>query len=132
MVVADGQGLPLGSASASPAEVQLVEQTLQAVAVPCQGPGHPRQKPEQVIGDKACASDPWRARLARRGIELIAPHRKNRTKPPTQDGRALRRYRRRWKIERLFAWLGHFHRLVVCYERLLVTYQAFFHVACAL
>jgi hypothetical protein len=29
----------------------------------------------------------------------------NRRRPPTQDGRPLRRRRRRWKIERLFAWL---------------------------
>ena len=134
MVVADGQGLPLGSAlaAASPAEVTLVEQTLQAIAVPRQGPGHPRQKPDRLIGDKAFDSDPLRARLAQRGIELIAPHRVNRTKPPTQDGRALRRYQRRWMIERLFAWLGQFRRLVVRYEYFLDTYRAFFHVACAL
>ena len=44
--------------------------------------------------------------LAAQEIELIAPHRKNRVRPATQDGRALRRYRRRWKIERLFAWMN--------------------------
>ena len=48
---------------------------------------------------------------------MICPHRKNRSKAPTQDGRALRRYRRRWKVERTFAWLGNFRRLVVRYER---------------
>ena len=36
--------------------------------------------------------------------------------PPTQDGRKLRRYRRRWKIERLFAYLQNFRRLVIHYE----------------
>jgi transposase len=71
-----------------------------------------------------------RNELARRGIELIAPHRKNRRKPPTQDGRALRRYRRRWIVERPFAWLGNFRRLVVRYDRSLTIYQAFFHIAC--
>jgi hypothetical protein len=35
---------------------------------------------------------------------------------PTQDGRALRRYRRRWRAERLFAWLHHFRRLVIRWE----------------
>ena len=49
---------------------------------------------------------------------MIAPHRRNRRKPKAQDGRKLRRYKRRWykrrwKIERLFAWLGNFRRLVV-------------------
>lgn len=134
MVVADGSGLPLGSAlaSASPAEVRLAEQTLQAIAVPRQGPGRPRQKPERVIADRGYDSDPLRRRLAARGIELIVPHRSNRVRPPTQDGRPLRRYQRRWKIERLFAWLGNYRRLIVRHERLLVTYRAFFHVACAL
>ena len=46
--------------------------------------------------------------------EVIAPNRRNRRK--TQDGRALRRYCRRWKMERLFAWLQNFRRLVVRYE----------------
>jgi transposase len=64
------------------------------------------------------------------GIELICPHRGNRTKPPTQDGRPLRRYRKRWKIERTFAWLGNFRRLVVRYDRSLLMYNALFHVAC--
>src|SRR3989338_4187209 len=134
MVVADGAGLPLGStlAAASPGEVTLVDQTLAAIAVPRAGPGHPRQKPDRLIGDKAYDSDPLRTRLAQRGIELISPHRTNRVKPPTQDGRALRRYRRRWKIERLFAWLGHYRRLVIRYEYLPVMYGAFFHVACAM
>jgi hypothetical protein len=36
-------------------------------------------------------------------IELIAPNRENRSK--TQDRRKLRRYKRRWRVERLFAWL---------------------------
>ena len=45
---------------------------------------------------------------------MIAPHRRGRRK--TQDGRRLRRYRRRWKVERLFAWLFNFRRFVVRYE----------------
>jgi transposase len=71
-------------------------------------------------------------RLKARGIELVCPHRKSRPKPPTQDGRALRRYRKRWKVERAFAWLGNFRRLVVRYERHLLMYQAFFRIACLL
>ena len=33
-------------------------------------------------------------------------------KPKTQDGRPLRRYKRRWKVERLFAWLQNYRRLI--------------------
>jgi len=83
-----------------------------------------------VIADRAYDSDPLRERLAARGIELVAPHRWNRSKPRTQDGRALRRYRRRWKVERTFAWLGNFRRLVVRYDRSITIYEAFFHIAC--
>jgi len=83
-----------------------------------------------VIADKAYDSDPLRARLARRHIELIVPHRRGRRKPPTQDGRSLRRYRRRWIIERTFAWLGNYRRLTVRWDRSLTIYNAFFHIAC--
>lgn len=134
MVVVDGQGVPLGSHldQASPAEVTLVKKTIQQIKVPRGGRGRPKSRPQRLIADRAYDSDPLRAWLARRGIELICPHRYNRTKPPTQDGRKLRRYRRRWKVERTFAWLGNFRRLVVRYERHVLMYRAFFHVACAL
>jgi len=74
--------------SASPHEVRLVEQTLDKRWV--------QEKPERLIGDRAYDSDPLDARLAAQGVRLIAPHKSNRKKPKTQDGRALRRYRRRW------------------------------------
>lgn len=132
MVVVDGQGIPLGEQlySASPNEVRLAEETLASIRVSRRhGGGRPRQKVRRVIADRAYDSDPLRAQLATRGIELIAPHRWNRSKPRTQDGRALRRYRRRWKIERTFAWLGNYRRLVR-YDRSITIYDAFFHIAC--
>jgi transposase len=64
----------------------------------------------------------YASRLAARGIELVEPHRWNRTEPRTQDGRALYRYRRRWKVERTFARLGNFRRLVVRYDRSITIY----------
>jgi len=132
MVVADGKGIPLGSqlTSASPAEVTLAESTLAKIAVPRAGRGRPKSRPLRIIADRAYDSDPLRWRLLNRGIALICPHRKNRRKLSLQDGRSLRRYRKRWKIERTFAWIGNFRRLVVRYERLFGLYQAFFHIAC--
>jgi len=109
-------------ASASPHEVTLVQETIEA----CFAPG----KPERLIGDRAYDSDPLNADLREAGIEMIAPHRKNRKKPKTQDGRKLRRYKRRWKVERLFAWLGNFRRLVVRYERRAENYLGFVRLAC--
>jgi transposase len=133
MVVVDGEGVPLGNYlhSASPAEVQPEETTLAAIRVArSHHAGRPRQKPMRVIADKAYDSDPLRERLQRRGIELICPHKKNRVRPATQDGRALGRYRRRWIVERTNAWLGNFRRLVVRYDRSLTICGAFFHIAC--
>ena len=134
MVVVDGQGLPVGNLldAAFPADVPLVEPTLPTIAVPRLGPGRPRKKPKRVIDDKACDADPLRQRLAKRGIELICPHRRHRVPPPLQDGRKLRRDKRRWKVERTCAWFGNFRRLVVRWERHLTMYQAFFHMACLL
>ena len=85
--------------------------------------------PERLIGDKAYDSDKLDAKLEEDwGIEMIAPNRKKRSK--TQDGRFLRRYRRRWKIERLFAWLQNFRRLVVRYEFHAENFLAMVQIAC--
>jgi transposase len=88
--------------------------------------------PEKLIGDKAYDSDKLDAELLKKHrVEMTAPHRRNRTKPKTQDGRKLRRYKRRWKVERLFAWLQNFRRLVVRYERHADNFLAFLLLACS-
>jgi transposase len=123
MAVADRAGLPVAVSitSASPHEVTLVEATLAARLT--------RGRPQRLIGDAAYDSDPLDARLARQHIILIAPHRRGRL-VPTQDGRAMRRYRRRWKIERLFAWLQQCRRLVTRYERRAANFFGFVQLAC--
>jgi transposase len=103
-------------------EVRLVHETLAS--------RHVRGKPEKLIGDKAYDSDPLDAELAAQGVELIAPHKRNRKKAKTQDGRKLRRYKRRWKIERLFAHLGNFRRLIVRYEYHPQNFLGFFQLGC--
>ena len=125
MAIADRQGLPVAVhvESATPHEVTLVHATLAERFV--------RQLPERLIGDNAYESDRLDAELARRGVELIAPHRKTR-RHRTQDGRPLRRYRRRWKVERLFAWLQNFRRLVVRYERFPENFLGMLRLACCL
>ena len=122
MVLADGEGVPLGVRleSASPSEVTLAEATLAEV----RPKGRPRQKPERVIADRGYDSDPLRERLKKRGIELIAPYRKNNQERRYEDGRKLRRYKRRWIVERTNAWFGQFRRLLVRHEHLLSTYYS--------
>jgi transposase len=124
MAVADGTGLPVAvyATSATPHEVTLVVDTVSQVLV--------SEPPQRLIGDRAYDSDPLDHTLQAQGIELIAPHKSNRQKPPTQDGRVLRRYKRRWKIERLFAWLQNFRRLVVRQERYLENFLGFVHLGC--
>jgi transposase len=131
MVLVDGQGLPLGVRleSASPSEVTLAEATLAEVRVP-RAKGRPRQKPTRIIAYRGYDSDPLRERLSRRGIELIAPYRKNNKARRYEDGRKLRRYVRRWIVERTNSWLGQFRRLLVRHEHMLTTYRAFFYLAC--
>lgn len=126
MLLIDGWGVPLGLhlARANPAEVKLAEATLASVGVPRSGPGRPRQKPERVIADRAYDSDALRRRLAARGIELVCPHRRGRRRPPRQDGRRLRRYRRRWRVERTFAWLTAWRRIGTRFDRDASMYHA--------
>lgn len=111
MAIADASGFPVAACveSASPHEVTLVEKTIDSSFTP--------YAPDKLIGDKAYDSDPLDEKLMKeRCIEMISPHRKGRTKKKTQDGRKLRPYRRRWRVERLFAWLQNFRRIVVRYE----------------
>ena len=65
-----------------------------------------------------------------RGIEMVAPHRKNRPKQATQDGRRGRRYKRRFKVERFFSWLEDFRRLVVRWEYYAENYLGSVLLAC--
>jgi transposase len=126
MAVADSAGIPVAihTAPANPHEITLVEATITERFV--------EACPDRLIGDRAYDSDQMDAQLALQGIELIAPHRCNRSKRQTQDGRVLRRYRRRWKIERLFAWLQNFRRLVVRYEYHVENFLGFVQLGCML
>ena len=123
MVIADASGLPvaLHTDSANPHEVKLVQATLNEIVTV----GRPRR----IIGDCAYDSDPLDEALVGQGVELVAPHRKNRKKSPTQDGRVLRRYKRRWKIERLFAWLSKFRKVITRWERCAERYTGLVYLA---
>jgi transposase len=125
MAIADKSGLPIAIdvGSASPHEITLVEPTIDQIWT--------KDYPQRLIGDKAYDSDPLDDRLKKeRHIDLIAPHKNNRKQNQTQDGRILRRYCRRYKIERLFAWLQNFRRLVVRYEYHIQNYFAMVLLGC--
>ena len=113
--------------------MKLLEPTLDTLEVQPSDAEETAPQPGRLVCDKAYDNDGLRERLLfERDIDLICPHRCNRKRTKLQDGRKLNRYKRRWKVERTFAWLSNFRRLVVRYDRTLKMYQAFFHVACLL
>jgi transposase len=125
MAIADRFGLPIaaGIASASPHEVTLVDETIDN--------GFLDHAPDRLIGDRAYDSDGLDERLRKeRGIEMISPHRTNRKRATTQDGRPLRRYKHRWKVERLFAWLQNYRRLITRHERHAENFLGFVRLGC--
>jgi len=111
MAIADTHGFPVAlcTESAESHEIKLVTETIEQKFT--------EGSFDMLIGDKAYDSDPLDAYLMEHyNIKLIAPHKANRKKARTQDGRTLRRYRSRWKIEHLFSWFNHFRRIVIRWE----------------
>lgn len=85
-----------------------------------------------VVADRGFDSDALRDDLAAVGYRLLAPHRKGRKRPGRNDGRRMRRYRRRYVVERTFGWLHSYRRLLVRHEYYAFIYDGFLHLACAL
>ncbi len=123
MAVADRHGLPIavGIASGERHETKLVVDMLRARFI--------KQLPKRLIGDRAYDSDALDAELRKMGVEMIAPHKTNRVNV-TQDARPLRRYKRRWHIERLFAWLQCSRRLITRFETKAKNFLAFIKLRC--
>ena len=127
-MVVDANGIPLGIAT----DAASVPETILGPAALADIPPETEVPPATpVIADRAYDSDPLRERLQEEGYTLIAPHRSNRTKKSTNDGRRLRRYKRRWIVERTFAWLHSYRRVVTRYERHVTLWDGFVHLAAA-
>jgi transposase len=125
LAIVDRHGLPLSVSThaANHHEVTLVQLSFDFYMI--------EAKPQNLIGDKAYDSDALDQELKKDGVELIAPHRSNR-KLKTQDGRRLRRYTRRWIVERFFAWLQWKRRLLVRWEYYASNFLGFVQLACIL
>lgn len=124
MLMVDREGTPLSAftLSASRAEVHVIK-TLVDVR-------QTGRLPERLLYDKAADADWLRERLEARQVELICPNRSNRRKQATQDRRKLRRYCRRYRVERTISWLQHLRRLVVRYEYYDDLFQGFVEPGC--
>ena len=110
MAIVDRHGLPVAvcTHAANHHEVTLVQLSFDFYMI--------EAKPDFLIGDKAYDSDKLDAELRKEGINMVSPHKANRKKKKTQDGRHLRRYARRWLVERYFAWLQWQRRLLTRWE----------------
>jgi transposase len=124
MGIVDRHGLPVAVSThaANHHEVTLVQLCFDFYMI--------EAKPEKLIGDRAYDSDQLDEELAAEGIEMIAPHRSNRRiEKKTQDGRPLRRYQRRWIVERFFSWLHWKRRLVTRWEYYAENFLGFVQLA---
>ena len=124
MLLTDRNGLPtsIDTEAANVNEVQLIERLIERTSLP-------ESLPERLIYDKAADSNPLRARLEQQDIDLICPNRKGRKNGPFQDKRKLRRYKRRWIVERTISWIHNFRRTVVRYEYYAHLFQSFVRLA---
>jgi len=125
MICVDRHGTPLAidTESASRNEAILIEPLLEKMT--CKN-----HKPERLIYDKAGDVDRIRDTMQEQGIDFICPHRRGRKRPVKQDGRKLRRYKRRWIVERTIAWLHNYRRIVTRWERHDFLYRGFVVLGC--
>jgi transposase len=131
MLVVDGTGLPLGFHldGANRAEVKLAEQTLDTIRV-SRPRGRPKQHPQKLVADRRYDSSAFRRALRGRGIRMCIPPKRRPKTWKAKRGRPIvaRKgdYRQRFKVERSFAWLGNFRRLLIRWEHLFGVYRSFF------
>ncbi len=122
MAIVDSNGVPISVnvESASPHEVKLVENTIEARMT--------KATPARMNGDRAYDSDELDIKLEKKGIIMIAPHKRNRVNK-TQYGRPLRSYKQRWKVEDFNNRIQRFRKIVIRYELHTINFIGFVYVA---
>jgi transposase len=86
--------------------------------------GRPRRRPERKIADRGYDHDKYWRLLWQRGVKPMIARRR------TDHGSGLGRDR--WVVERTFAWLHIFKRLVIRYERCADMHHALLALGCCL
>jgi transposase len=135
MVIVNEKGIPLNVEveSAATYEGHVAEKTVDGIEVRKHGSRRKKAKkliPKRVISDKGYDDDKLRTNMMAKGIDFIAPHKKNRVNRPFEDRRKLRRYKRRYRVERTNSWLKNFRRVAIRWDRSLTAYKGFVHIAC--
>lgn len=125
-MICDGKGAPLKVVTTA-ANVNDVTQAIALVdGIPrvAGRPGHPRRRPDAVLGDKAYDSRTVRRELRKRRIMPVISCKGT----PNIKGLGKLRY----VVEQTFALLHRFKRLAVRWERRLELHDAFVSLACGL
>lgn len=86
--------------------------------------GRPRRRPDKLIADRGYDHDSYRRQLWQQGIKPVIARRQ------TGHGSGLGRCR--WVVERSFAWLHQFKRLLVRYDRRADIHESFLALGCCL
>jgi len=86
--------------------------------------GRPRRRPEVVVGDRGYDHDKHRRLVRKLGVRPVIARRK------TEHGSGLGAVR--WVVERTFAHLHQFKRLLVRYERRAEMHEAMLALGCCL
>ncbi len=110
-------------------EQSVFEALVDLGAVKRAGPGRPRLRPKQIVGDKGYSSGKARRMLHRRHVTPVIPTKSNERRQPRFD-REL--YRERNKVERLVNRLKQFRRVATRYEKLAVNFLAMVTLAAIL
>ncbi|MFO0837456.1 MAG: IS5 family transposase [Phycisphaerae bacterium] len=124
MILVDAQGLPVAidTMAASPHESKLVQRLFDFMLT--------SRVPERVVGDKAYDDDGLAAELDKRGVELIARTARTASTPLRMVDRC--EGTGRWTVERTIAWIQHFRRLCIRWEKSTTLFRGFLHLACAI
>jgi putative transposase len=132
--------LALVIAGANRHDMKLTEITLDHLIIA--RPTPTEQKPQHLCLDAGYDYDAvYETVRAHHYVPHIRPHLHNRalTKKPTSEPEVetsssleSTKQPRRWVVERLHSWINRSRRLLVRWEKLDFTYEAFLHLACGL
>jgi transposase len=125
-LLVDATGIPLAFSVTGGNRNDITQLIPLLDAVPAVGgrPGRPRRRPESVLADRGYDHDKYRRLVRERGIRPVIARRQ------TGHGSGLGRHR--WVVERTFAWLHNFKRLLVRYERRVEIHHALLALGCSL
>jgi putative transposase len=140
--LSDGRGMPLALviAGANRHDMKLVEATLESIKI--ERPTPTPEQPQHLCLDAGYDYEiVYETAKAHQYVPHIRPNQHNRVaharpgqeaEVETSSSLESTKQPRRWVVERLHSWINRSRRLLVRWEKLDFTYEAFLHLACGL